>query len=187
MHDVYRRDGCSCTPTFGHFGLYFLGWVFLHTQTHFVGSWYTSLVKRGFPVHFLVPCGQSLHRSGFFAVEEYQTAHRLAFTVQYVVASLIYGPACFSHSPLLQGLLLRLPVKHTLGVLCIQPATHSRVSQCGVCWCSPYQGFPSTVRAHSPGMASGGLYMSTDRDPTHIHAPLVSFHCIARSLPDTLL
>jgi hypothetical protein len=98
MHDVYRRDGCSCTPTFGHFGLYFLGWVFLHTQTHFVGSWYTSLVKRGFPVHFLVLCGQSLHRSGVFAVEEYQTAHHLAFTVRYVVASLIYGPACFSHS-----------------------------------------------------------------------------------------
>jgi len=89
--------------------------------------------------------------------------------------------------PLLQGLLLCLPVKHTLDVLCIQTATHTRVNQCGVCWCSLYQGFPSTVRAHSPGMASGGLYMSTDRDPTHIHAPLVSFHCIARSLPDTLL
>jgi len=87
----------------------------------------------------------------------------------------------------LQGLLLRVPVKHTLGVLCIQTATHTRVSQCGVCWCSLYQGFPSTVRAHSPGMASGGLYMSTDRDPTHIHAPLVSFHSFARSVPDTLL
>ena len=35
-------------------------------------------------------------------------------------------------------------------------------------------------------MSSGALYMSTDRDPTHINAPLVSFHCIARSLPDTL-
>ena len=44
-----------------------------------------------------------------FAVEEYQTAHHLAFTVWYVVASLIYGPACFSHSFTLH-VLQKLPV-----------------------------------------------------------------------------
>ena len=94
---------------------------------------------------------------------------------------------------LLQGLLLRVPVKHTSGVLDIQTATHTRVSQCGVCWCSPYQGFPSTVRAHSHGMAfcgfRGAVHEHRQRTNTYSCTPtaLVSFHCIARSLPDTLL
>jgi len=75
----------------------------------------------------------------------------------------------------------------------IQIATHTRVSQCGVCWCSPYQGFPSTVRAHSRGMAfcsfRGAIHEHRQRTNTYACTPtaLVSFHCIARSLPDTLL
>ena len=96
--------------------------------------------------------------------------------------------------PFLQGLLLRVPCKHTLSVLGIQSATHTRDSQCAVRWCSPYQGFPSMIRAYSCGMAvcvsAGGLYMSTNREPPHIHAhqqPTFPFTVIAGSLQDTIL
>ena len=147
---------------------------------------------------------------GFFwllDVEELETAHHLALTVLYAPkwGCPPHSRACLFQSffniacsrpclvPLLQGLLLCVPVKPTLGVLGVQSATHMRVSQCGVCWCSPYQGFPSTVRAHSRGMAfcgfRGGVHQYRQRTNTYSCTPtaLVSFHCITRSLPDTLL
>jgi len=103
----------------------------------------------------------------------------------------LIGPVMLSHcmfspasGPIFVRVVASRPFQAHLGCPCHPICNHMRGSQCAVCWCSPYQGFPSMIHAHSRGMAvcgvcRGAVHEHRQRTTTYSYTPTdhFSFHC----------